>query len=251
METVEELREFLTEATADGVWGRLLYRGAAWSLMRSEGALPDGAPPLGATIETDLAEHGFAVLRAAMTLREREGASDLTSKAFEEAAKAFEALVRNGDPEAADRGFRRTIAAAAYHLAGYSAVAYSLFSETSDDLNSAPSEVAVMHLILRDLDRLRLYVRDWLTAGEHADDTLAGTIAEGALGVDEAVALILNSTICRALAYFDFGRKRHSSYLPVWQKSGRLFISRITNIFAKSPGRYVQALRYTSFLGAG
>jgi hypothetical protein len=81
--------------------------------------LPANAPPLGATIETDLAEHGFALLRGAMALRSQAGASELTGKAFERAANAFEALVRNGDPESPDRGFRRTIAAAAYHLAGF------------------------------------------------------------------------------------------------------------------------------------
>ena len=123
METIDELTAFLATATVDGILGRLLYRGAAWSLMREEGVLPANAPPLGATIETDLAEHGFALLRGAMALRAQAGASDLTSKAFERAANAFEALVRNGDPESPDRGFRRTIAAAAYHLAGFSAVA--------------------------------------------------------------------------------------------------------------------------------
>jgi hypothetical protein len=51
LETTEELRTFLTSATQEGVWGRLLYRGAAWSLMRSDGVLPDNAPPLGATID--------------------------------------------------------------------------------------------------------------------------------------------------------------------------------------------------------
>ena len=106
--------------------------------------MPANAPPLGATIETDLAEHGFALLRRRNGLACLEaGASDLTSKAFERAANAFEALVRNGDPELPDRGFRRTIAAAAYHLAGFSAVAYSLFNETAEDLNASPGETAV------------------------------------------------------------------------------------------------------------
>ena len=113
METTDELIAFLAAATVDGILGRLLYRGTAWSLMREEGVLPANAPPLGATIETDLAEHGFAVLRGAMALRAQAGASDLTSKAFESAANAFEAPVRNGNPEAPDRGFRRTSAAAA------------------------------------------------------------------------------------------------------------------------------------------
>ncbi|MEI6927101.1 hypothetical protein WCV47_27865, partial [Klebsiella pneumoniae] len=96
METIDELTSFLAAATADGILSRLLYRGTAWSLMRREGVLPPNAPQFGATIETDLAEHGFALLRGAMALRAQAGASNLTSKAFERAANAFEALIRNG-----------------------------------------------------------------------------------------------------------------------------------------------------------
>ncbi|MEQ9637736.1 MAG: DEAD/DEAH box helicase [Devosia marina] len=204
METVDELTAFLTSATVDGILGRLLHRGAAWSLMREDGLLPPNAPPLGATIETDLAEHGFALLRGAMALRAQTGASELTCKAFERAANAFEALVRNGDPEAPDRGFRRTIAAAAYHLAGLSAVAYSLFNETAEDLNASPGETAIRHLILRDLGKLRGFARDWLDDDTHGDEQLAEALRGEEPDVDEVLSTILNTTICRALAYFDF-----------------------------------------------
>jgi len=204
LETIDELTTFLTDATVDGILGRLLYRGAAWSLMRENGVLPPNAPPLGATIETDLAEHGFALLRGAMALRAQAGTSDLTSKAFERAANAFEALVRNGDAESADRGFRRTIAAAAYHLAGFSAVAYSLFNETAGDLNTSPGETAIQHLILRDLGQLRGFVRDWLDNDDHKDEQIAEVLRGEEPDVDEALSTILNTTICRALAYFDF-----------------------------------------------
>ena len=204
METIDELTTFLTDATVDGILGRLLYRGAAWSLMRENGVLPPNAPPLGATIETDLAEHGFALLRGAMALRAQAGTSDLTSKAFERSANAFEALVRNGDPESHDRGFRRTIAAAAYHLAGFSAVAYSLFNETAGDLNTSPGETAIQHLILRDLGQLRDFVRDWLDNDDHKDEQIAEALRGEEPDVDEALSTILNTTICRALAYFDF-----------------------------------------------
>lgn len=173
METIDELTAFLETATVDGVLGRLLYRGAAWSLMRKNGVLPPNAPPLGAAIETDLAEHSFALLRGAMALRAETGASDLTSKAFERAANAFEALVRNGDPESPGRGFRRTIAAIAYHLAGFSAVAYSLFNATADDLNTSPGEMAIRHLILRDLEQLRGFVHEWLKDETHSDEQIA------------------------------------------------------------------------------
>lgn len=204
METTNELTGFLTSATADGILGRLLYRGAAWSLMREAGVLPQNAPPLGATIETDLAEHGFALLRGAMALRAKAGASDLTNKAFERAANAFEALVKNGDPEAPDRGFHRAIAASAYHLAGFSAVAYSLFNETAEDLNTTPGEMAIRHLILRDLDQLRGFVRDWLGNEAHGDEQLAEALGGEEQDIDEVLSTILNTTICRALAFFDF-----------------------------------------------
>ncbi|WP_234818808.1 hypothetical protein [Sinorhizobium fredii] len=204
METIDELTTFLEAATVDGILGRLLYRGAAWSLMREEGVLPANAPPLGVTIETDLAEHGFALLRGAMALRARAGPSELTSKAFERAANAFEALVRNCDPGAADRGFRRTIAAAAYHLAGFSAVAYSLFNETADDLNVSPGEAAIRHLILRDLGQMRAFVRDWLDDAAHGDEQIAEALTGEDPDIDEVLSTILNTTICRALAHFDF-----------------------------------------------
>lgn len=204
METPDELTVFLAAATGDGILGRLLYRGAAWSLMREDGVLPQTAPALGATIETDLAEHGFALLRAAMALRAQTGASDLTNRAFERAANAFEALVRNGDPEAPDRGFRRTIAAAAYHLAGYSAVAYSLFNDMAEDLNSSPGEAAIRQLILRDLDQLRGFVRDWLDDETHGDEQLAEVLGGDEPDIDAVLSTIVNTTICRALAFFDF-----------------------------------------------
>jgi predicted heme/steroid binding protein len=204
LETTEELQAFLTRATQDGVQGRLLYRGAAWSLMRSDGVLPESAPPLGATIDTDLAEHGFALLRAAMALRAQAGSSELTNKAFERAGNAFEALVRNADPEATDRGFRRTIAATAYHLAGFSAVAYSLFNEEAGDLNLTPGEMAVMRLVLRDLDGLRAFVRGWLNDEAHGDDRIAAELSGEDADIDETLAIVLNTTICRALAFFDF-----------------------------------------------
>ncbi len=204
METTEELYTLLASATQDGVFGRLLYRGAAWSLMRTDGVLPANAPPLGATIETDLAEHGFTLLRAAMALRAQAGGSELTSRAFERAANAFEALIRNGDPNAVDRGFHRTIAAVAYHLAGFSAVAYSLFSQAAEGLNMAPGETAVMQLILRDLDGLRAFVRGWLNDDVHGDNQMAAELRGEDADVDEVLSTIINTTICRALAFFDF-----------------------------------------------
>ena len=204
METIDELTTFPASATFDGIRGRLLYRGAAWSLMREDGVLPPSAPRLGATIETDLAEHGFVLLRGAMALRLQAGATELTGKAFERAANTFDALVCNGHPEAPDRGFRRIIATAACHLAGFSAVAHSLFNETTDDLNVSPSEAAIRHRILRDLGQLRGFVCEWLDDEAHGDEQIAGSLRDEEPDVDEALSTILNTTICRYLAHCSF-----------------------------------------------
>ena len=91
-----------------------------------------------------------------------------------------------------------------HHLAGFSAVAYSLFSEMVGDLNLTPGEVAVMRLVLRDLDGLRTFVRDWLNDEAHGDDWIAAELSGENADVDEILATVLNTTICRALAFFDF-----------------------------------------------
>lgn len=204
MENLEELESFLAEATQEETWGRLLYRGTAWAIMRQEGKLPDDAPPLGTTIETDLAEYGFAILRAALALNEHQGNSTLCQQAFEKSANAFESLVRNASPEAVERGFYRVIAGAAYHLAGFSAIAYSLFNERDLDANYAPCEIALILLILRDLDRLRAFTRDWLLDPANSDQALATSFEENDLDLEGLVSTVVNSSVCRALAYFDF-----------------------------------------------
>lgn len=204
METTDELTAFLADATQDDVWGGLLRRGTAWSIIRRDGIMPDDAPPLGRTIETDLAEYGFAVLRAALALRERGGEGEIASRGFRYAANAFEALIRNGDPDFSLRRFHRTMAAGAYHLAGYSAIAYSLFGDRANDFNESPAETALIHLMRRDLDSLRQHVRQRLTDGNVTDDGLWFALEQNHIEADEAIAEILNSTMCRALAFFDF-----------------------------------------------
>ncbi|AMS45550.1 DEAD/DEAH box helicase [Aminobacter aminovorans] len=204
METTDELQAFLEEMVQPGIWGRLVARGSAWSLMRQDGVLPDGAPQFGRTIATDLSEHAFSVLRGALALRERGEQVELAGRAFERAANAFESLVRNGDAAAPERGFLRTLAAAAYHLAGYSAIAYSLFSDRNAERNTTVGEDALALLILRDFGALRALVRGWLRDADHADAAIAAGLQNETLDGDDAVQLILNGSVCRALAHFDF-----------------------------------------------
>lgn len=213
METIEELRAFLDGATADDARGRLLNRGAAWSTIRQDGVLPDDAPALGADIETELAEYGFSILRAALKLREESGPSAVAQKGFERAGRAFESLVQNGDPENAERGFYRIIASTAYHLAGYSAIAYSLLNARRDGQNINAAEFALQCLVLRDMPALRRMTQEWLRNSDHGDDAVTALVEDEEGEAEEALGLILNSTVCRALAWFDFALQTGESAL--------------------------------------
>jgi len=203
LETIEELQVFLEEVAAEGARGQLLDRGAAWSLFRQDGVLPDDAPPLGDGIETDLAEYGFSLLRAALPLRERTGSTDATRRAFERAARAFEALTTNNSPSSSESGFFRVLAAGSYHLASYSAIAFSLLRPLGNP-NINPAESALSFLILRDLPGLRSMTEDYLLSDAHDDVAIAGMLEDEDSDAEEALSVVLNATVCRALAFFDF-----------------------------------------------
>ncbi len=219
METTEQLERFISLRTRKDFRGRLLDRGAAWSLMRQEGALPQDAPPFGASIDTDLADYGFSILRAALALKEAAGSADISQKGFEHAAKAFEALVRNEAPDHPERGFYRAIAGTAYHLAGYSAIAYSIFHQRENGENISPAEQALTFLVLRDLGGLRDFTSSWLQNDMNSDESLAAALKGNAIDEEDAISIILNSTVCRGLSYFDFALQTGDDALVVTAKN--------------------------------
>ena len=204
METVEELRAFLGTATQDNIRGRLLDRGEARAIIRRAGELPDDAPAFGETLDTDLSEYGLSVLRASLSLREQEGESGVWRVGFFKAGNAMEALVRNGSPLAPQRGIWRVIGGASYHLAGYSAMAFSLLSQREENPNFAPGELALVRLLLRDLRTLRSEARAWLLDPAHHDDAIRERLDGGLVDFDDAVSEVLTTTMYRAFAVFEF-----------------------------------------------
>lgn len=204
METSEELAAFLLNATQDGTRGRLQARGEARALIRQDGVMPEGAPPFAPTIDTDLAEYGLSLLRAALALREANGDPTTWRNGFVRAGNALEALVQNGPSEAIGRGFHRVMGAAAYHLAGYSALAFSLMGQRPGDANLAPAEEAIVALIMRDLTTLAGEARDWLLDPAHSDQGLANAIEAEEIDPDDVVSIVVTTTIYRALSFFQF-----------------------------------------------
>ena len=167
METIDELQSLVELLGQENARGRLLKRGEARATIRREGILPEGAPLLGATLDTDLSEFGLSLLRACLALREQGADPASWRQGFFKAGSSFEALVRNAASDIPERGFWCVVGASAYHLAGYSAMAYSLLKQHQEDANFAPAEMAIIHLVLRDLEVLRSEARDWLRDPAH------------------------------------------------------------------------------------
>ena len=204
METIDELETFLGSATRENIRGRLLDRGEARAIIRRAGQLPEDAPALGDTLDTDLSEYGFSLLRACLTLRGQQGDPQVWGAGFLKAGNAFEALVRNGLPLAPQRGFWRVMGAASYHLAGYSAMAFSLLSQREENPNFAPGELALVRLLLGDLRTLRSEARTWLRDPAHQDGAIRASLVEDVADFDDAISVILTTTIYRAFAVFEF-----------------------------------------------
>jgi hypothetical protein len=193
-----------TIAEFDGIGG-ILARGEARAIIRREGQLPEGAPAFAASLDTDLSEYGFSLLRASLVLRERqEGDAAVWREGFLTAGNAFEALVRNGSHESPQRGFWRVMGAASYHLAGYAAMAFSLMAQAEDEANFAPAERAIVRLLVSDLGTLRSEAEAWLRNPEHGDNAVQAEL-EGEEGdIDDAFSIILTTAVYRAFAFFEF-----------------------------------------------
>jgi superfamily II DNA/RNA helicase len=164
--TIEEIQADIQAASAPGFRGRLLARGQARSMIWRDGALPANAPEFSALLSYDLQSYGYSLLGLGLRLLDLEGDPNLARSAFEQAASALESVISNGDPTDRARDFHYVMAAAAYHLGRFSARAYSLLIKVEGDDNFSPIEVALCHLMLRNLDEL-----ERLTISERLGDT--------------------------------------------------------------------------------
>jgi replicative superfamily II helicase len=204
LETIEELTAFIQRIGQERSRGRLQARGEARALIRHNGQLPEGAPPFAPTIDIELAEVGFSLLRASLALREAGGDPAIWRRGFVRAGNTFEALVQNGASDDAARGFNRLMGASSYHLAGYSALAFSLMSQGTAQANFAPVEEAIVSLMLRDLDGLSRRARAWLLNPANGDDELTRRLEAEEIDPDDVVTSVVTSTVYRALAFFQF-----------------------------------------------
>jgi hypothetical protein len=170
--TVEQIQTDVQTAAAPGFRGRLLARGQARSMIWRGGVLPPGAPQFSPFLSYDLHSYGYSLLGLGLRLRELEGDAGLARIAFEQAAAALESVISKGDPTDEARYFHHVMAAAAYHLGRFSARAYSLLIRVQRDDNFSPIEVALCHLMLRNLDELERLIVSGRLDGTRSDAAL-------------------------------------------------------------------------------
>ena len=169
--TPETIAGLIAEAAAPGFRYDLLAKGQARSMIWREGNLPDGAPDFSALLSYDLMSFAYSMLSQGLRLLEVGGNPGPARDAFEHAASAIEAVVTRGDGSP-ERDFHRLVAGACYHLARYSARAFSLLHQGVQEANLSHPERALALLMLRDLDGLEALLSGDRLGGGSADTKL-------------------------------------------------------------------------------
>lgn len=210
MEPLEVLIEKLTELCEPRAREQLLAKGLARSMIWRDGRLPEDSPRFGALLTNDLLNHGYLVLGCSLRLREQLDVAEasltsLLNDGFRTAAECIEAAVRHGQRQS-DRGFHLTIAAASYHLGQFGARSYSLLAEESAELNLASSELLLVALMRRRLDKLQEICNDWLNDPEHSDAGVAAALenADKDFDVSDAAYTAACRHFFRGIAFFEY-----------------------------------------------
>jgi superfamily II DNA/RNA helicase len=172
----ESIAGLIREAIAPGFRGDLLAKGQARSMIWRDGALPPDAPVFSNLLSYDLLSYAYALMNQGLRLLDQEAELEAARSALENAASAIEALITRGRSNN-ERDFHRLIAGACYHLARYSARAFSLLHEGLSEANLSPSERALALLMLRDLDSLEALIAEARLGGRASDDTLIEMLA--------------------------------------------------------------------------
>ena len=196
----------LNELTTAGYRERLIARGLARGLIWQDGKLPPESPPFSEELTTDLLDHGFAVLELSLDLRRLGEGAPAVQDGLRTAAEAIESAIRRGEGADIERGFHLTMAAAAFHIGGYAARAFTLFEGDIRELNLASYERSLVFLMRRNFDQLRENTAAWLQNAGNSDEGVAERLAsEEGFSVDDAIAIALTRMFHQAMASFEVG----------------------------------------------
>lgn len=172
----EVIAALIREATAPGFQDDLLAKGQARSMIWRDGNLPADAPPFSNLLSYDLLSYAYGLMTQGLRLLDQEAEFEASRSAFENAASAIEAVIARGRASN-DRDFHRLVAGACYHLARYSARAFSLLHTGLSEANLTHPERALALLMLRDLDGLEELIAENRLGGGASDDALIAKLS--------------------------------------------------------------------------
>ena len=177
MATLEQKQERVIQATRSGFRGRLLARGQARSMIWRDGELPANSPGFSPLLTYDLLSYGYALISDGLDLLEENGDAEIARTAFEHGAGAIESVIAKS-ADNTDRDFHRFVAAAGYHLARYSARAFSMLTTQPERANTTIAETCLSHLMLRNMDELERLIAEFKLSGRGGDGALTARLAE-------------------------------------------------------------------------
>lgn len=197
MERLKKIEKQINDLIHREFRGRLLERGLARSMIWRLGELPEGSPNFSESLSYDLLSHGFALLSLAIQYKELNGEDkNLLNNAFEKAGDAIAYVVDNGDPDNDEKGFFRIIASIAYHLAYYSAKAYSLLYKQLNSQDCILIEKILAKIILRDFLGLEKEVTDWkLNSVNNLNEQIAQLKTDEDISEKQLADFILDTAI--------------------------------------------------------
>ncbi|MCG3267152.1 DEAD/DEAH box helicase [Yoonia sp. I 8.24] len=204
----DQLAQSIEAALDPAYRGRLLARGQARSIIWKDGELEEGSPNYSPRLSYDLKSYGTSLLALGLRLRPDTELRSVTLNAFEQSGEAIEAVFSKGDPNDPSRGFYKVLAASAFHLAGFSARAFSLLNSSLTDENFSGIERALALLILRSLDELENEIISFLSSGIANDEALQETLFQEEFVEDESgqiwpvLQVVLKENFYRSIAIY-------------------------------------------------
>ena len=173
----DAISKTIREATSPGFREDLLAKGQARSMIWRDGELPPDAPKFSNLLTYDLLAYAYSLMTHGLHLLDQNSETDIARTAFDHAASAIDAVITRG-PGKSDNDFHRLMAAACYHLARYSARAFSLLHHSLTEANLTRPERALALLMLRDLDSLTAFIAENQLRTDTSDDVIMGLFAE-------------------------------------------------------------------------
>jgi replicative superfamily II helicase len=204
-ENAADIAERIDTLLQPGYREQLLAKGLARGLIWRDGVLPPDAPQFGDSLSLDLLDHGFLLLLSSLRLRDLGHDTATVNRGLHAAAEALESASRHEAVTDHQRGFHLVMAAAAFHIGGYAARAFSLFERDLASLNLASYESCLVFLMRRDLVRMRDVIREWVNNSDTSDRSIVRLLETGHLTADDVIPISLTRLFLQAIAVFEMG----------------------------------------------